>query len=300
MTDVKHNPVRHEQALNEIQRFSFDNTNVRGERVILTDAYQAIIQRKNYPAVIENLLGEFIAAAALLRDIIKIDGILSLQAKGQGVLSTIMAECDEQQNLRAIAQWDQDAILPDSLSLKETLAGGYLVITMTPTKGNRYQGVVELTGDSLAECLEQYFFQSEQLPSRVWLTANGSQCSGLFLQRLPAEQAQENDEDAWERFCHLAATTTTEELLQLPTNDLLHRLYHEEAVRLYDAKPMQFRCSCSRERTQEALMSITPTELKEILLEQGLIAIDCHFCAEHYEFKEADISHLLGDQGTIH
>ncbi|TBR42887.1 Hsp33 family molecular chaperone HslO [Marinomonas agarivorans] len=285
---------------NQIQRFSFDNTNVRGERVMLTNAYQEIIRRKDYPAAIENLLGEFVAAVALLRDIIKIDGVLSLQAKGEGVLSTIMAECDEQQNVRGIAQWDPNAVMPNTLPLQETLAGGYLVITMTPSQGNRYQGIVELTGDTLAECLEQYFFQSEQLPSRIWLTANGSQCSGLFLQRLPNEQAKENDEDAWERLCHLAATTTTEELLTLTTEHLLHRLYHEEEVRLYEPKPMQFRCSCSRERTQEALMSIAPEELKEILLEQGVIAIDCQFCAEHYEFSEAEIAPLLGDQGFVH
>jgi len=287
-------------TLNEIQRFSFDHTNVRGERVILSQAYQEIIQRKNYPTVIENLLGEFTAAIALLRDIIKIDGVLSLQAKGNGALSTIMVECDERQNLRGIAQWDESATLPETLSLKETLADGYLVITMSPTHGNRYQGVVELVGDSLAECLEQYFFQSEQLPSRVWLAADGTHCSGLFLQRLPAEQAQENDEDAWERFTHLASTVTHDELLKLDTHALLHRLYHEETLRLYDAKAMQFQCSCSRERTQQALAAIAPTELKEILLEQGIISIDCQFCAEHYEFNETDLTDILGNQNQVH
>lgn len=293
--------MKNTPELNEIQRFSFDNTNVRGEHVILTKAYQEIIQRKNYPAVIENLLGEFVAAIALLRDIIKIDGILSLQAKGSGALSTIMVECDEEQNLRGIVQWDETtAVLPEVLSLKETLSGGYLVITMTPTNGTRYQGVVELAGDSLAECLEQYFMQSEQLPSRVWLAADGAHCSGLFLQRLPTEQAKENDEDAWERLVHLASTVTQKELLELSAPDLLHLLYHEEIVRLYDAKTMQFHCSCSLERTQQALASIHPAELKEILIEQGVIAIDCQFCAEHYEFHETDLTKLLGDQGQTH
>lgn len=298
MTDIAATDV---STLNEIQRFSFDNTNVRGERVILTQAYQSILQKKDYPAVIENLLGEFTAAVALLRDIIKVDGILSLQAKGNGVLSTIMVECDEQQNLRGIAQWDKDLPLPEKLSLKETLAGGYLVITMTPHQGNRYQGIVELVGDSLAECLEQYFLQSEQLPSRVWLAADGSHCSGLFLQRLPDEQAQKDDEDAWERFTHLAATVTLEELLSLNTVDLLHRLYHEEDLRLYPAKCMQFRCSCSQERTQQALASIAPEELKQLLIEQGgVIHVDCQFCAEVYEFTQQNLSGLLGDQKQVH
>lgn len=297
MTD---RPSTDATTANEIQRFSFDHTNVRGERVILTQAYQQIIQRKNYPASLEKLLGEFVAAIALLRDIIKIDGILSLQAKGHGAVSTIMVECDEEQNLRGIAQWDEAATLPEVLSLKETLANGYLVITMTPTHGTRYQGIVELVGDSLAECLEQYFAQSEQLPSRVWLAADGTHSSGLFLQQLPAEQAKEDDEDAWDRFTHLASTVTNDELLSLNTIDLLHRLYHEETIRLYDPKSMQFHCSCSRERTQAALSSIHPAELKEILIEQGRIAVDCQFCAEHYEFTEEDLSDFLGDQKQIH
>lgn len=297
MTD---RPITDATTANEIQRFSFDNTNVRGERVILTQAYQAIIQRKNYPIAIEKLLGEFVAAIALLRDIVKIDGILSLQAKGNGILSTIMVECDEEQNLRGIAQWDENAHFPEVLSLKDTLADGYLVITMSPTNGNRYQGIVEIVGNTLAECLEQYFSQSEQMPSRVWLAADGTHSSGLFLQQLPAEQAQESDEDAWDRFVHLANTVTNEELLSLNTLDLLHRLYHEETVRFYDPKAMQFHCSCSRERTEIALASIHPAELKEILIEQGRISVDCQFCAEHYEFKEEDLSHLLGDQGQIH
>lgn len=288
------------KELNEIQRFSFDNTNVRGERVILNQAYQEIIKRKNYPAPLENLLGEFVAAIALLRDIIKIDGVLSLQAKGEGDLSAIMVECDEQQNLRGIAQWQEGAQFPDQVSLKETLAGGYLVITITPTNGRRYQGVVELVGDSLAECLEQYFTQSEQLPSRVWLASDGASCAGLFLQRLPAEQAKEEDEDAWERFTQLAATVKDEELLQLDTLDLLHRLYHEEELRFYDAKAMQFNCSCSRQRTLDALLSIGVEEIKEILLEQGAINIDCQFCAEHYLFKESDLVDILGGQANTH
>ena len=205
------------QNINEIQRFSFDNTNVRGERVLLNDAYQQIIRRKSYPKALENLLGEFISAIALLRDIVKIDGVLSLQCKGNGPLKTLMTECDEKQNLRGIAQWDEEQSFPESISLKQLLDGGYLVITITPRNGRRYQGIVEIVGDTLAECLEQYFYQSEQLPSRVWLAANGAQAGGLFLQRLPAEQAKEGDEDAWDRFTHLASTVKQEELLGLET-----------------------------------------------------------------------------------
>ncbi|SBS37832.1 33 kDa chaperonin [Marinomonas spartinae] len=286
--------------INEIQRFSFDKTNVRGERVLLSSAYQEIIKRKVYPLGLEKLLGEFVAAIALLRDIIKIDGVLSIQAKGNGYLSALMAECDEKHNLRGIAQWDEAQEVPDIISLKEVLAGGYLVITITPRNGQRYQGIVEIVGESLSECLEQYFQQSEQLPSRVWLAANGAQCAGLFLQRLPAEQAQEGDEDAWARLTHLASTVKDEELLGLDTLELLHRLYHEEEVRLYDTNPMQFGCSCSRQRTLEAVISIGTDEVRQLLIEQGSIKVDCQFCAEKYEFTEADLVDLLGDQAQTH
>jgi len=286
--------------INEIQRFSFDNTNVRGEHVVLNSAYQEIIKRKNYPIGIEKLLGEFVAAIALLRDIIKIDGVLSIQAKGNGFLSTLMTECDELQNLRGIAQWDETQTVPDTISLKEVLEGGYLVITISPRNGQRYQGIVEIVGDTLAECLEQYFYQSEQLPSRVWLAANGAQSAGLFLQRLPAEQAQSGDEDAWERFTHLAATVKDEELLGLDTETLLHRLYHEEEVRLYEPKALQFGCSCSRQRTLDAVISIGADEVRQLLIEQGAIQVDCQFCAEQYEFTAEDLVDQLGDQAQTH
>lgn len=287
-------------SINEIQRFSFDDTNVRGERVLLNNAYQEIIKRKQYPLSLEKLLGEFVAAIALLRDIIKIDGVLSIQAKGNGFLSTLMTECDEHQNLRGIAQWDDSQEVPDVISLKEVLAGGYLAITIQPRNGQRYQGIVEIIGDTLSECLEQYFSQSEQLPSRVWLAANGAQCGGLFLQRLPHEQSKEGDEDAWERFTHLASTVKEEELLGLETEELLHRLYHEEEIRLYDIKPMQFGCSCSRQRTMDAVMSLGQEEVREILIEQGSVKVDCQFCAEKYEFTEADLEDILGDQAKVH
>lgn len=287
-------------TINEIQRFSFDNTNVRGERVLLNSAYQEIIKRKQYPLSLEKLLGEFVAAIALLRDIVKIDGVLSIQAKGNGFLSTLMTECDEHQNLRGIAQWDESQDVPDTFSLKDVLEGGYLAITIQPRNGLRYQGIVEIVGDTLSECLEQYFSQSEQLPSRVWLAANGAQCGGLFLQRLPLEQAKEGDEDAWERFTHLASTVKEEELLGLETELLLHRLYHEEEVRLYDTKPMQFGCSCSRQRTLDAVMSLGSEEIRELLIEQGSVKVDCQFCAEKYEFMEDDLTDMLGDQAKTH
>lgn len=287
-------------TINEIQRFSFDNSNVRGERVLLNDAYQEIIKRKQYPLALEKLLGEFVAAIALLRDIVKIDGVLSIQAKGYGFLSTLMTECDEHQNLRGIAQWDESQEVPEAISLKDVLEGGYLAITIQPRNGQRYQGIVEIVGDTLAECLEQYFSESEQLPSRVWLAANGAQCGGLFLQRLPEEQAKEGDEDAWERLTHLASTVKEDELLGLETGELLHRLYHEEEVRLYDTKVMQFGCSCSRQRTLDAVMSLGSEEIRELLIEQGSVKVDCQFCAEKYEFTEADLVDLLGDQAKTH
>lgn len=287
-------------TINEIQRFSFDNSNVRGERVLLNDAYQEIIKRKEYPLSLEKLLGEFVAAIALLRDIVKIDGVLSIQAKGNGFLSTLMTECDEHQNLRGIAQWDDSQEVPEVISLKEVLKGGYLAITIQPRNGQRYQGIVEIIGDTLSECLEQYFSQSEQLPSRVWLAANGAQCGGLFLQRLPEEQAKAGDEDAWERLTHLASTVKEDELLGLETGELLHRLYHEEEVRLYDTKVMQFGCSCSRQRTLDAVMSLGAEEVRELLIEQGSVKVDCQFCAEKYEFTEEDLIDSLGDQAQTH
>jgi len=288
----------------QIQRFLFDQTNVRGEIVTLEQAYQEVLDRHAYPDAVNALLGELLAAVALLTDTVKLDGTLSIEVRGQGVLSLLMAESNPGGELRAIARVAEEAALPEeSASFRELVGDGQIVITLDPKDGNRYQGIVALDHDELAGCLEAYFSQSEQLPTRLWLAADGKRAGGLLLQRLPNE-SQNQDVDAWERSAHLAATIKREELLGLEQREVLYRLYHEETVRVFDPKALRFGCTCSRERMAGSLMTLGAAELRHILAEQGAIDTQCHFCHSEYHYTAAEVETLLEDPDapapTIH
>lgn len=288
----------------QIQRFLFDQTNVRGEIVTLERAYQEVLKRHAYPPAVNALLGELLAAVALLTDTVKLDGTLSIEVRGQGALSLLMAESNPGGELRAIARVAEDAALPSAAAgFRELVGDGQIVITLDPREGQRYQGIVALDHDTLAGCLEAYFGQSEQLPTRLWLAADGQRAAGLLLQRLPHE-AQNQDVDAWERSVQLADTVKQEELLGLEQREVLYRLYHEETVRVFDPKALYFGCTCSRERMSKALLTLGAEELREILAEQGSIETQCHFCHSEYHYTAAEIEMLLLDPDaaapTIH
>ncbi|MGQ7260401.1 Hsp33 family molecular chaperone HslO [Vreelandella sp. V005] len=288
----------------QIQRFMFDHTNVRGEIVTLAAAYHEVLDRHAYPPAVNELLGELLAAVALLTDTVKLDGTLSIEVRGRGVLSLLMAESNPGGELRAIARIAEDAALPsEHASFRELVGEGQIVITLDPREGHRYQGIVALDQETLGGCLEAYFSQSEQLPTRLWLAADEKRAGGLLLQRLP-EESQNQDVDAWDRSVQLADTIKTEELLGLEQREVLYRLYHEETVRVFDPKALRFGCTCSRERMSHALHSLGKDELRDILHEQGAIDTQCHFCHTKYHYTAADIETLLDDpeapSPTIH
>ena len=279
----------------QIQRFLFDQTNVRGEIVTLEQAYQEVLDRHAYPDAVNALLGELLAAVALLTDTVKLDGTLSIEVRGQGVLSLLMAESNPGGELRAIARVAEDAALPqETASFRELVGDGQIVITLDPKEGNRYQGIVALDHDELAGCLEAYFSQSEQLPTRLWLAADGKRAGGLLLQRLPNE-SQNQDVDAWERSTHLAATIKRDELLGLEQREVLYRLYHEETVRVFEPKALRFGCTCSRERMANALLTLGADEVRDILAEQGAIDTQFHSCHSEYHYTAAEVETLLED-----
>ncbi len=279
----------------QIQRFLFDNTNVRGELVTLEQAYAEVLARHDYPPVVNRLLGELLAAVALLTDTVKLDGSLSIEVRGKGSLALLMAESNPGGELRAIARLAEDAPAPaDDVGFLELLGGGQIMITLDPREGHRYQGIVALDHDSLAGCLAAYFVQSEQLPTRLWLAADGHRAGGLLLQRMP-DESQNQDLDAWERSVVLADTVKDEELLALGPEQLLQRLYHEEPVRIFDPKSLRFGCTCSQERIASALLTLGEEELRQVLAEHGSIDTQCHFCHTRYHFDEVDVEALLAD-----
>lgn len=276
-----------------VQRFHFSDSPVRGELVQLADSVDAVLERHSYPPRVAELLAEALAASVLLASTLKFEGTLILQARGDGPLETLMVECNHRRELRGIAQiseaWTEAAA---QLSLTELFGQGQLSITIDPEGGQRYQGVVPLDSDTLAGCLEHYFEQSEQLPTRLWLTSEGETAAGLMLQVLPGHD-RSGDEDLWPRLCQLTETVKKEELLELPASELLYRLYHEETVELHEMEAVTFRCSCSRERTEHVLLSLGEEELRGIIAEQGAIDISCQFCNQEYRFDPIDVEQML-------
>ncbi|HSG60598.1 MAG TPA: Hsp33 family molecular chaperone HslO [Pseudomonadales bacterium] len=284
----------------QILRFMFDETDIRGDVVTLSESYQTAVMSHNYPLGVSKLLGEFVAAAVLLSTTIKFAGSIILQAKSDGQIPTIMAECTNDLRIRAIAR---DAEYATSEDFRELLAGGTLAITIDPVKGKRYQGIVPLSGANLGECLADYFVQSEQLNSLFWLAADAHQCSGFMLQELPPsrEIATEQREQQWEHVSHLARTITDEELLTLDHQELLYRLYHEDKVRVFDSREVRFGCSCSETRTRELIRTIGRGEAEDIIRDEGVIQVVCEFCNHDYQFDSVAVASIFDeDDPAVH
>lgn len=289
----------------QLQRFIFEHSDIRGGILTLQDSFQKVLCNANYPLPIQNLLGQFMAAVGLLSATLKFDGVLTLQAQGTGPLSTIMADCTRHHHLRAIARFDETISYREGQSLQELIGAGTLSLTINPSKGERYQGIVPLEADSLAGCLEDYFLQSEQLTTRIWLSAapqmNPPRAAGLLLQALPTQKEAdpEANKQLWEHVTQLADTIKDEEQLQLDHHQQLYRLFHQDELRIFDANAVQFACSCSEERIAQALVSLGKPELQSILDERGAIDIDCEFCHQHYTFHQADIDRLFDESPPV-
>lgn len=283
------------------RRFLFEDMDLRGEIVHLDQVITDVSAIHSYPPAVSRLIGEFMVAAVLLASTLKFRGSLTVQARSDREVPLIMAECSSELTVRAIARGAEAAT---SDSFEALLGGGQLVLTVTPERGKRYQGIVPLTGGSLASSLDSYFSQSEQLQTRLQLSSDGERAAGLLLQQLPPqlETSADNRQEQWDRACMLAATLSPEELIQLGDATLLHRLYHEEVIRLFDLEPVRFRCSCSQDRTLAALATIGESEIRDILNEQGAVTMDCEFCNQRYSFREPDLRGLLGpdDGAPIH
>ncbi|MDR6234880.1 Hsp33 family molecular chaperone HslO [Pseudomonas oryzihabitans] len=282
------------------QRFLFDETDVRGELATLDRSYAEVLAKHPYPEPVAQLLGEMLAAAALLCGTLKFEGLLVLQARSSGPIPLLMVECSSEREVRGIARYEEEAISA-SASLGELMPDGVLALTIDPRHGQRYQGIVPLEGANLAECLSGYFATSEQLPTRFWLNADGRRARGLLLQQLPPARIKDAQarQDSWEHVVTLADTLTAEELLGLDNEVILHRLFHEETVRLFDEQGVAFNCSCSRDRAANALVSMDRLEVETLLDEQqGKIRVDCQFCNEQQVFDAADIAQIFAGGGT--
>lgn len=274
-----------------LQRFLFDQAPVRGALIRLDHAWQEILSHHQYPPRLRNLLGELLAAGALLAANLKFDGTLIMQMQGSGGLKLAVVEINADHTLRATARWDGE--LDDDASVAALLGQGQFVITLDPRNGSQpYQGIVALEGDSVAAMLEHYMLRSEQLDTRLLLASNGEHAAGMLLQRLPDGHG---DADGWPRVQALAETVSAEELLTTPADTLLYRLFHQESVQCFEPASLNFACTCSRERVAGMLQMMGAEEVASVIQEQGSVEVQCDFCNQRYVFDEDDAAGLFVD-----
>jgi len=281
-----------------LNRYLFEDLSVRGELVQLNKAYQQIIANKEYPAPVQNLLGELLVATTLLTATLKFKGSITLQLQGDGPVSLAVINGDHDQKVRGVARWkgkiDADA------TLHQLIGKGQLVITISPDNGERYQGVVGLEGHDLSTVLEHYFIRSEQLKTRLWIRLGQGDdgdvhASGMLLQIMPDGTGSNDD---FEHLEQLTETVKNEELFTLEANELLYRLYNQETVKLFEPQPVVFHCGCSRQRTGSAILTIAKSEVHDILTKNGTISLHCDYCGTDYSFDENQVSELYSQSNS--
>lgn len=281
----------------QLHRYLFEKHDVRGELISLNNTYSQILENHDYPVAVQRLLGEMLVATSLLTATLKFDGDITVQLQGDGPVKLAVINGNNLQQMRGVARLQGK--VGDNDSLTQMMGNGYLVITIMPKEGERYQGVVGLDGETVAECIEDYFRQSEQLLTRLFIKTgshNGNAAAaGILLQTLPAHQHNISE------FEHLAVLTETikaEELFSLNAEEILHRLYHEEDITLFESQGTSFHCTCSRDRCAQALITISPSEIDSLLTEEGNIDMHCDYCGNHYIFEKMDIEAIRIHNGS--
>ncbi|KQQ96523.1 Hsp33 family molecular chaperone HslO [Massilia sp. Leaf139] len=297
-----------------LQKFIFDNAAVRGELVEISDTWREIQARHGYPKAVRSMLGEMVAASALLSANLKFNGSIVMQIHGDGPVRLLVVECDADLRIRATAKLNPDATIADDATLTDLLnvnRRGRFVITLDPLEkmpGQQpYQGIVPLDGDSVATVIENYMLRSEQMDTRLWLAADDKVSRGLLLQKLPRhsgkddqtkQASEEEDLETWNRAVMLGQTLKQEELLSTGIETLLNRLFWEETIRVFDPQHPQFHCSCTREKVGNMLKMLGQEEVESALADLGELGINCDFCGKHYAFDKVDCAQLFATATT--
>ena len=305
-----------------LHRFMFEHFPIRGHLVHLDASWRALIEHRDYPEAIRTVLGEAVVASLLLAATIKFEGVLSLQLQGAGPVHLLLAQCTSGLGVRGLARYREKPASGDappagsSAAVPTAIAGligaGNLTVTLESDDGSqRYQGIVPISGERLADSLQLYFENSEQLPTRLWLYADEHGAAGMLLQRLPGAGGAAVDptaaiDDAWRRVQLIGETLTPEELRTLADAEIVHRLFNEDDVRLFDPAPVYFRCRCSRERVSGMLLGLGEAETRSVLAERGEVEVRCDFCNRAYVFDAVDVAQLFnaglasGVGGSVH
>jgi molecular chaperone Hsp33 len=304
-----------ETSKDTLQKFMFENAAVRGELVEISDTWREIQARHDYPKAVRALLGEMVAAGALLSANLKFNGAVVMQIHGDGPVRLMVVECDANLCIRATAKLAPGAEVPDDATLTQLLnvnGKGRFVITLDPLDkkpGQQpYQGIVPLDGDDMATVIENYMLRSEQMETKLWLAADDKVSRGMLLQKLPrhsggGEQTQqaseEEDQETWNRAVMLGSTLKREELLSTDIETLLKRLFWEETIRVFDPVHPTFQCSCTREKVGNMLKMLGKEEVDSALADLGQLGINCDFCGKHYDFDKVDCAQLFAADAPV-
>lgn len=274
-----------------LQRFLFEKSPVRGQIVHLNQSLQTILTQHDYPPHIQQYLGQALVAASLLGATIKYNGRLTIQFRGKGKVKLLLAQCNQDFHLRGLAEWDENLTAEET---PDAFQDGVLAILMDPEieGGRRYQGIVEWKSNSLIESLENYFLQSEQLPTRLWMAVDENGGAGLMLQVMPKENPEVYHHD-WEHLTILANTITAPELLTLDNEIILKRLFSAEDIRVFEQVPVIFRCHCSVKRGEQAISLLGKDEIEEELRNHQNITVTCEFCNHQYVYDRVDIANIF-------
>lgn len=287
-----------------LHRFLFEQYPIRGHLVHLDAAWRALIEHREYPAVIRDALGEAVAASLLLAATIKFEGVLSMQMQGDGPVHLMLVQCSSGLGVRGLARYREGdcAGLSKGARIADLIGSGNLTVTLETDDGlRRYEGIVPIGGNRLGDSLQIYFENSEQLPTRLWLHADASGASGMLLQKIPvADGSPGRDpaasaavDDAWRRVQLVGGTLTPEELRSLADAEILRRLFNEDDVRLFEPAPVYFRCRCSRERVSSMLQGLGEAETRSVLAERGEVEVRCDFCNRAYVFDAVDVAQIF-------
>ncbi len=296
-----------------LQKFLFEHASVRGELVDLTEAWKQIQANHDYPSAVINLLGEMVSAAILLASNIKFNGSLIMQIQGDGPVILLVAECDSNLHIRATAKLAEGAVIAENATLQELVHAkgrGRFVITLDMNEkipGQLpYQGIVSLEGENIAEVIENYMLQSEQLNTCIKLAANETVCRGLLLQKLPEKTGEDglskqsdSETQMWEHLVALSSTLKKEEMLNTDIDILKHRLFWEEDILSFEPRHPVFSCTCSREKVDDMLRMLGENEVNHALNEvDSSLTVNCDFCGQAYHFDKIDIAKIFSV--TVH
>jgi len=298
---------------NVVQPFRLERSNVRGRMVRVGNVLEQIMRQHNYPPPVTGLLSEVVTLCLLLSGMLKYEGIFTLQIKGNGPIRLLVADVTHKGEVRAYAGFDEAAVKKAAKRKKDLnnhyyhLLGrkGYMAFTVDRgSVADRYQGIVELKGNSIVDAVQHYFTQSEQIKTSFKLAVHPQdtqwRTGAIMIQQLPDEQAAKGAETSiedWTRAVMLLNTCTDGEMLSpvLASADVLYRLFHEDGVRIYSPTHVRFKCRCTRDKVVSILRTIPRRELEEVCEKDGKVSIKCEFCSEEYSFVSGQLDDVYGE-----